>query len=70
MASDARSLADPVSGVNLRLADAEASFARHLRAENRAQGTILTYLKAIRQLDAFLAGQGMPRHVLAIRRAQ
>jgi site-specific recombinase XerD len=45
-----------------------ASFTRHLRAENKAPATITTYAKAIVQLDAYLAGAGMPVLVAAIRR--
>jgi site-specific recombinase XerD len=45
-----------------------ASFARHLRAGNRSPATIKTYSKAVTQLDAFLAAQGMPRAVGGIRR--
>ncbi len=45
-----------------------ASFGRHLRAGNKAPSTISTYAKAVEQLDAFLAGMGMPRAVASIRR--
>jgi site-specific recombinase XerD len=45
-----------------------ASFARHLRAENKAPSTITTYAKAIVQLEAFLARTGMPTTVARIRR--
>jgi site-specific recombinase XerD len=45
-----------------------ASFARHLRAENKAPSTITTYAKAVDQLDAYLASTGMPRAVANIRR--
>ncbi len=45
-----------------------ASFARHLRAGNRAAMTIRSYLDAVTRLDAFLADRGMPRTVAAIRR--
>jgi site-specific recombinase XerD len=34
------------------------SFERHLRAENRAERTIATYLVAVRQADAFLTTHG------------
>jgi site-specific recombinase XerD len=44
------------------------SFTRHLRAENKAPATITTYAKAIVQLDAYLAGAGMPMLVGSIRR--
>jgi site-specific recombinase XerD len=46
----------------------QASFARHLRAENKAPSTITTYAKAIDQLDAYLGSVGMPRAVAAIHR--
>jgi site-specific recombinase XerD len=44
------------------------SFARHLRADNKAPNTIRAYLEATGQLDAFLAAQGMPRTVAGIHR--
>jgi site-specific recombinase XerD len=44
------------------------SFLRHLRAENKSPSTIVTYAKAIRQLDAFLDSSGMPQPLGAIRR--
>ena len=34
------------------------SFARHLRAENRSEHTIASYLDSLRQAEAFLAGRG------------
>ena len=34
------------------------SFERHLRAENRSEHTIASYLESIRQAEAFLAGRG------------
>ncbi|MBA2570657.1 MAG: phage integrase N-terminal SAM-like domain-containing protein, partial [Chloroflexi bacterium] len=52
----------PDIGVNL------ASFGRHLRAENKQPSTVVTYAKAVEQLDDFLATAGMPRSVAAIRR--
>ena len=45
-----------------------ASFARHLRAENKAPSTITTYSKAVVQLDDHLHAVGMPRAVAAIHR--
>jgi site-specific recombinase XerD len=45
-----------------------ASFSRHLRAENKAPSTIVTYAKAVDQLDGFLASKAMPRGVAAIHR--
>lgn len=43
-----------------------ASFARHLRAGNRKDATVTSYMAAIRHLDAFLADRGMPRTVATI----
>ena len=34
------------------------SFERHLRAENRSEHTIASYLESLRQAEAFLAGRG------------
>jgi site-specific recombinase XerC len=45
-----------------------ASFSRHLRAENKAPSTVVTYAKAVQQLDDFLASSGMPRAVAGVRR--
>lgn len=45
-----------------------ASFRRHLRAENKSPSTVVTYAKAVTQLDEFLAAAGMPRTVAAIHR--
>lgn len=58
------SIADPDVLANL------ASFIRHLRAENKAPSTIVTYAKAVEQLDAFLAEprRRRPRRVADIRR--
>jgi site-specific recombinase XerD len=44
------------------------SFKRHLKAENKSQSTVATYGNAVARLASFLAGQGMPRQVDAIRR--
>ncbi len=44
------------------------SFARSLRAANKAQATILSYMDAVARLDAFLADRGMPRAVANIHR--
>jgi site-specific recombinase XerD len=44
------------------------SFARHLRAENKAATTIATYSEAAHQLAAFLAEAGMPTSVANITR--
>ncbi len=40
----------------------------HLKSEGRAERTISTYLRALDRLDAYLAEQGMPRELRAIRR--
>ena len=58
------SIADPDVLANL------ASFTRHLRAENKAPSTIVTYAKAVEQFDAFLAEprRRRPRRVGDIRR--
>jgi site-specific recombinase XerD len=45
-----------------------ASFRRHLRAENKAPSTVVTYAKAVEQFAAYLAAQGMPTNVAALRR--
>jgi site-specific recombinase XerD len=47
-----------------------ASFVRHLRAENKAPSTIVTYAKAVEQLDGFLAAprRQRPRRVADLRR--
>ena len=42
------------------------SFERHLRAENRSEPTIASYLERLRQTEAFLAGRG--RSLLDARR--
>jgi hypothetical protein len=43
----------------LRLPDLARSFERHLRAENKSDRTVETYLEAVRLLEAFLAGRGV-----------
>ena len=43
----------------LRLPDLVRSFERQLRAENKSDRTIETYLEAVRLLEAFLAGRGV-----------
>jgi site-specific recombinase XerD len=45
-----------------------ASFRRHLMAANKAPRTIDGYGEAVRLLEAFLLGQGMPTHVAALSR--
>jgi site-specific recombinase XerD len=47
---------------------AQASFHRHLRAENKSPRTIQSYLEAVELFDRYLAGVGMPRAVAAIHR--
>lgn len=44
------------------------SFERHLRAENKAPSTIVTYDKAVEQLADFLEAAGMPTDVANVRR--
>src|SRR6266542_1882112 len=48
--------------VNLR------SFARAIRAENLSQRTQQTYMEACRQFARYLAEQGMPKDLAAIKR--
>jgi site-specific recombinase XerD len=57
-------IAEPDLAANL------ASFVRHLRAENKAPSTIVTYAKAVEQLDGFLAAPRgrRPRRVADLRR--
>jgi site-specific recombinase XerD len=40
-----------------RLPDLARSFERHLRAENKSDRTVETYLEAVRLLQAFLTGR-------------
>jgi site-specific recombinase XerD len=65
-AGQARSKVIPESDVAANL----ASFVRHLRAENKAPSTIVTYAKAVEQLDGFLAAprRRRPRRVADLRR--
>ncbi len=42
-----------------RLPDLTRSFERHLRAENKSDRTIETYLEAVRLLETFLAGRNV-----------
>ena len=42
-----------------RLPDLARSFERHLRAENKSDRTVETYLEAVRLLEAFLTGRGV-----------
>jgi site-specific recombinase XerD len=46
--------------------DVIGSFERHLRAENRAENTVISYLVGVRQFEAFLAARG--RRLLDVRR--
>ncbi len=57
-------IAEPDLAANL------ASFVRHLRAENKAPSTIVTYAKAVEQFDGFLAAlrRRRPRRVADLRR--
>ena len=59
---------EPAGSVNLTLGQLEPLFVRHLEAENKSPGTVSTYLKALRALDAYLAAAGMPRTIDGIRR--
>jgi len=51
-----------------QLGELLAGWRRHLRAENRALRTIVSYLEAGEQLSAFLAAAGLPTAAGAIRR--
>ncbi|HVM29380.1 MAG TPA: tyrosine-type recombinase/integrase [Candidatus Limnocylindrales bacterium] len=44
------------------------SYRRHLRASNRTEGTVELYTGALRSLERWLAEQGMPTDVEAVRR--
>jgi site-specific recombinase XerD len=70
MSSTARSRAPSNSIADSDVLANLASFTRHLRAENKAPSTIITYAKAVEQLDAFLAEprRRRPRQVADIRR--
>ncbi|HEY6596890.1 MAG TPA: tyrosine-type recombinase/integrase [Asanoa sp.] len=46
--------------------DVIGSFERHLRAENRAENTVISYLVGVRQFEAFLAARG--QNLLDVRR--
>lgn len=50
------------------LADNARSFRRSLRAANASPNTVTAYLGAVEALDGYLAEQGMPRAVRAVRR--
>jgi site-specific recombinase XerD len=70
MSSTARSRAPSNSIADSDVLANLASFTRHLRAENKAPSTIITYAKAVEQLGAFLAEprRRRPRRVADIRR--
>jgi site-specific recombinase XerD len=55
-------------GIEFTTEAARDSFQRHLRAANKSPRTIDSYLEAVTLFDRFLAEQGMPRDVTAIRR--
>src|SRR5438128_10606003 len=44
------------------------SFVRHLRAENKSEGTVVAYLRGTDGLARFLADRGMPQDVASVRR--
>jgi site-specific recombinase XerD len=70
MSSSARSRARRDSIAEPDVLDNLASFTRHLRAENKAPSTIVTYSKAVEQLELFLAEprRRRPRRVADVRR--
>jgi site-specific recombinase XerD len=70
MSSSARGRARPDSIAQPDVLDNLASFTRHLRAENKAPSTIVTYSKAVEQFEAFLAEprRRRPRKVADVRR--
>lgn len=70
MSSSARGRARPDSIAEPDILDNLASFTRHLRAENKAPSTIVTYSKAVEQFEAFLAEprRRRPRRVADVRR--
>ena len=45
-----------------------SSFQRSLVAQNKSPKTVKAYMEAVRLLDRYLAQQGMPNHLAAIRR--
>jgi site-specific recombinase XerD len=68
MSSTTRGRARPDSTTEPDIPANLASFSRHLRAENKAPSTIVTYAKAVNQLDAFLERDRRPRAVVDLRR--
>lgn len=55
MSSSARGRARPDSISEPDILDNLASFTRHLRAENKASSTIVTYSKAVEQFETFVS---------------
>jgi site-specific recombinase XerD len=70
MSSSARGRARSDSIAEPDVLDNLASFTRHLRAENKAPSTIVTYAKAVEQFDVFLGEprRRRPRRVADVRR--
>jgi site-specific recombinase XerD len=70
MSSSARGRARPDSIAEPDILDNLASFSRHLRAENKAPSTIVTYSKAVEQFELFLSEprRRRPRRVADVRR--
>ncbi len=70
MSSSAGGRARPDSIAEPDVLDNLASFTRHLRAENKAPSTIVTYSKAVEQFELFLAEprRRRPRRVADVRR--
>ncbi len=70
MSSNARGRARPDSIAEPDVLDNLASFTRHLRAENKAPSTIVTYSKAVEQFEVFLSEprRRRPRRVADVRR--
>jgi Phage integrase, N-terminal SAM-like domain len=56
--SAAEPLAQAALGLGVEFVAGLRSFERHLRAENRSEHTIASYLESLRQAEAFLAGRG------------
>ena len=61
-------LVSQVAATTPTIAELAPSFLRYLRAGNKSPRTQQTYMEAVRDLDAFLARQGMPRSAVTIRR--
>jgi hypothetical protein len=60
--------AQKVAETEITVATPVPSFVRHLRAENKAKGTIVAYLRGTDGLAPFLAEHGMPQEVASVRR--